>query len=548
MTTTMEPKVSSKAQLQTTTHQNAPIGAIPPDNDLNNDSLSRVVSTPPYSIFSSKTKGFIVFMVCISALISPFAATLFYPALNVLAEQLHVTSSLVNLSITTYMLAQAIAPALIASISDTGGRRLSFIICFVIYIVANIGLALQTNYAALLVLRCVQAAGSSGSIALSIAVVADVATSAERGKYMGYATAGILIGPAFGPTLGGALAQYLGWRSIFWFLAIFGAVLLFMFVILFPETCRAVVGNGSIPARGVSLSVLGYMAARKQANADLESMGPPEPKKKRELSLPNPLSVLAILKDKESAIILIYNGFFFNGQMIIAASLPYMLEQAYGYDELTVGLCFIALGMGALTCSLTMGHVVDWNFQRHATRVGMIIQKGKQSDLRNFPIEKARMEIVAPVHLLGTISLIIFGWTIKFRTHIAGPEIMLFFTGFGICSAFNATNTLLIDLHRDKAATATAAVNFVRCLISAGGVAAIVPMVKAMNAGWCFTFVGFVYLLMMPMIWIVMKYGQQWRNEAAEKKEAMEAKDKEKEEASTADARSIEPASSTQKV
>jgi MFS family permease len=94
---------------------------------------------------------------------------------------------------------------MVASVSDTGGRRLSFIICFSIYIVANIGLALQTNYAALLVLRCVQAAGSSGTIALSIAVVADIATSAERGKYMGYATAGILIGPALGPTLGGTL-------------------------------------------------------------------------------------------------------------------------------------------------------------------------------------------------------------------------------------------------------------------------------------------------------------------------------------------------------
>jgi MFS family permease len=92
---------------------------------------------------------------------------------------------------------------MLGSISDTGGRRFSFIICFSIYIVANIGLALQTNYAALLVLRCVQAAGSSATISLSIAVVADIATSAERGKYMGYATAGILIGPAIGPTLGG---------------------------------------------------------------------------------------------------------------------------------------------------------------------------------------------------------------------------------------------------------------------------------------------------------------------------------------------------------
>lgn len=67
------------------------------------NSLSRIVSGPPYSIFTTKAKIFIVIMVSISALVSPFAATLFYPALNVLADQLHVSESLITLSVTTYM-------------------------------------------------------------------------------------------------------------------------------------------------------------------------------------------------------------------------------------------------------------------------------------------------------------------------------------------------------------------------------------------------------------------------------------------------------------
>lgn len=67
------------------------------------NSLSRIVSGPPYSIFSAKAKAFIVVVVSISALVSPFAATLFYPALNVLADQLHVSESLITLSVTTYM-------------------------------------------------------------------------------------------------------------------------------------------------------------------------------------------------------------------------------------------------------------------------------------------------------------------------------------------------------------------------------------------------------------------------------------------------------------
>ena len=82
---------------------------------------------------------------------------------------------------------------------------------------------------------------------------------------MGYATAGLLFGPSFGPTIGGILAQYLGWRSIFWFLVIFTGLLLMVFAFFFPETCRNVVGNGSIPARGLNQSILGYLQQRRHA-------------------------------------------------------------------------------------------------------------------------------------------------------------------------------------------------------------------------------------------------------------------------------------------
>jgi multidrug resistance protein len=198
--------------------------------------------------------------------------------------------------------------------SDNNGRRLSFIVCFIIFSIGNIGLALQTNYVALLVLRMVQAVGGTAAIALTYAVVADIATSAERGKYMGYAGAGILFGPAFGPTLGGVLAQRLGWRAIFWFLAIFSGVLLVLFILLFPETCRNVVGNGSIPARGVNQSVLSWWQHRPLAH-DME-MEETQPKT-RKIAFPNPLATFRILAEKESGIILLYNGFFFTGMVSV---------------------------------------------------------------------------------------------------------------------------------------------------------------------------------------------------------------------------------------
>ncbi|TKA75443.1 hypothetical protein B0A55_04884 [Friedmanniomyces simplex] len=487
--------------------------------------LARTPSAPPYTIFTHRTKMFIVASVSISSLISPFGATTFYPALNDLAQDLHVTPTLINLSLTTYMIAQGIAPAFIAGMSDNSGRRFSFIVCFVIFTIANVGLALQTNYAALLVLRMVQAFGCSAAIALCTAVVADIATSAERGKYMGYATAGLLIGPAFGPTIGGILDQYLGWRSTFYFLAIFGGVLLVIFTFLFPETCRNVVGNGSIPARGVSLSILGYIQQRRharevQAEEDLEQASIQLSVRRRKIAFPNPLRTLKILGEKESCIVLLYNGCFFTGMIGFATPIiPVLYAEIYGLSTLDIGLCYITMGMGSLTSALTTGHLVDWNFRRHARRLGMIITKGKQQDLRNFPIEKVRLEVVVPGHIIGTLALLAFGWTLEFRTALAGPEIALYFIGFGVSTAFNITNTLILDLHRDRPATATSAVNFVRCLMSAGGAAVILPMCHAMNPGWAFTLVALVYVALLPVVFLIMAKGQKWRTQLAEKKD-----------------------------
>ena len=131
---------------------------------------------------------------------------------------------------------QGLAPAMIAGFSDTAGRRPAYIICFTLYIAANIGLCLQSNYAALMVLRCLQSAGSSGTVALAQGVVADIVTSAERGTYVGLTSVASIVAPIAGPILGGILAQYGGWRWIFYFLLILSGVIFVPFLLFFPES------------------------------------------------------------------------------------------------------------------------------------------------------------------------------------------------------------------------------------------------------------------------------------------------------------------------
>ena len=134
-----------------------------------------------------------------------------------------------------------------------------------------------------------------------------------------------------------------------------------VFAVFVPETSRNVVGNGSIPARGLNISVLGYLHQRKHAS-DAESQTEAIRKEKQKFVFPNPLLTLKILKEKESAIILIYNGLFFNGYMVLSIVYPYILKRFYGYNELQVGLCYLPLGAGSLVAAIGAGKLVDWRF------------------------------------------------------------------------------------------------------------------------------------------------------------------------------------------
>lgn len=83
------------------------------------------------------------------------------------------------------MIMQGLSPSFWGSFSDVLGRRTIFIGTFIVYIAANIALAVSTNYAELMVFRAMQAAGSAATISIGAGVIGDITTSAERGSLVG---------------------------------------------------------------------------------------------------------------------------------------------------------------------------------------------------------------------------------------------------------------------------------------------------------------------------------------------------------------------------
>lgn len=127
-------------------------------DDLESQARSREV----YSVFSNSQKRCVVSLVAFAASFSTLSSFIYFPAITPLANSLHTTLGKINLSVTSYMIVSAVIPSIVGNAADTSGRRPLFLLTLATYFVANIGLAVQSSFPALLMLRMLQSAGISG--------------------------------------------------------------------------------------------------------------------------------------------------------------------------------------------------------------------------------------------------------------------------------------------------------------------------------------------------------------------------------------------------
>ncbi|KAH0002144.1 MFS general substrate transporter, partial [Aureobasidium melanogenum] len=507
----MQQPNATLASTTTQAHQNHQDATNNPNVDAEKTVGTVLAGTDPepaFSVFTLTEKKLIVLTISFIGLVSPLSGSIYFPAINTLAKDLHVSTSDINLTVTTYLIFQAIGPTLFGNLSDIHGRRPAYISCLTVSIAANVALACQRSYPALLVLRCVQSSGSAATVALAQAVVADVSTRAERGKWVAYAGMGMMVGPALGPLIGGLLDAYLGWPSIFWFLAIFSAAMLVVTLCLLPETCRAVVGNGSIPPQKWNRTLMSCL--RKKDIAEQTNT------LQRSTKRPNPISSLLIIFKKEDGLILLYGALLYAGFYVVLITLTDQLSQRYGLNTVQIGLCYLLFGVGCIASRFSIGILLDRNYKRLARQLdpsGESNPDVRESDA--FPIEKARLQIGIPAVLASAIVTITYGWVLYYKTSLAGPLIMLFFVGNFTTGAFNVFGTLIVDINLHQPGTAAAANNLARCGMGAAFTGFAQPLVNAIGIGWTSVAVAFLWILATPCLFAVMRWGPKWR--AAEK-------------------------------
>ncbi|KAF2253563.1 putative major facilitator superfamily transporter [Trematosphaeria pertusa] len=466
-----------------------------------------------YSVFTKWQKRWVVFLVAVAGWFSTLSSFIFFPAIPTLARVLHTSVGRINLTVTSYLLVAAVAPTFIGHFADRSGRRPVYLICLTVYLISNISLACQTSFAALFTLRMLQSAGISGTFSITYGVVADLATPAERGTFVGIVAFGTNTAPSVGPVLGAAMNARAGWRWIFWILALLSGLCLAAISLSLPETARSVVGNGSVPAHGIHKVFISKMAGHPVAEETAEL----PPSLSRRWKFPNPLACLKMLLRKDSAIVLVALGIQYMTYTCLQASLSTVFMDIYGFNQLQAGLIYLPYGIGCATMAFCAGKILDRDYRITAQSRGLSVDKRVGEELLNFPIEEARLRSFFLPMLIAVSSIIGYGWALRFHAwafplqHFAIPLALQLFIGCSIQSCNTILNTLLMDLDQENASAAQACCNFVRCFLAAGALAGLQPLIDKVGDGFTFTFIGALTALCAPLLMLERRKGWNWR-------------------------------------
>ncbi len=168
--------------------------------------------------------------------ISPFATDTYVPALAEVGAGLAATPIEVQQTLSAYMLGLGLMSLWHGSISDAVGRRPVVLAALSIFTLASLGCALATNVHALITLRLAQGLSGGAGMVIVRAVVRDTVEGPAAQRLMSRVMLMFGIAPAIAPVMGGYLHQWFGWRSIFWFLFVFGATLTTWTALRLPES------------------------------------------------------------------------------------------------------------------------------------------------------------------------------------------------------------------------------------------------------------------------------------------------------------------------
>lgn len=171
--------------------------------------------------------------------------------------------------ITAYMIASAVLIPTVGWLGNRVGNRNLFLLSLVVFIGTSVLCGLAWSGGTLIFFRILQGAGGGPLIPMSMVLLNDAFPPRERGLAMGLFGLAAAFGPAVGPVLGGYIADYLGWRTVFYLNLVPGAMCLALVSLVIPNTREAQQRSLDLPGLAtLALFLVSLLIALSQGNRE----------------------------------------------------------------------------------------------------------------------------------------------------------------------------------------------------------------------------------------------------------------------------------------
>ncbi|KAL9066756.1 MAG: hypothetical protein Q9161_007345 [Pseudevernia consocians] len=401
-----------------------------------------------------------------------------------IVERFDVTMQVAILGLSLNLLGIAFAPIITPHLSERFGRQAIYLVSLPTFSLFILGTSFSRSFAALAVCRFFAGFFGGPCLVLIEGTFADVWSANTTVVYYSFLALASFIGTACGPLIGGFVVAYGGWRWSQWIVLIL-ALGIYLFGIAQPDTYPREIQRRRAKRTGMPLKLMDA-----QSGVTLQDMAIVTFFVPLKMLVTEPIVIGLSLEV----------GFIFAVTFQWFIAIPVVLETTYKFTIQQVGIAFSAAILGA-SLSTAMSTIID---------IGVPHWCARNRD-GTVPEEYRMLPAMIGGPLVMT-SLFWIGWTASPSIHYLSPIFGTAVYVWGAQSIIISSISYLFDAYppRGTLSALTAAASF-RLVLAAIIPLVIIQMIKNLTGGWTYSTFGFISAALIPIPWIIYKFGARLR-------------------------------------